>query len=230
MKVITLFMTEWKPEPKSIRLNEAAESANPELVDGCTIVFPDIVLIGPVGAGKSALAPLLAQQLCLPHTSLDQVGERYYQECGIGQAVFKHLTEEQGFLAAYRQWWPALAHATESFLAEHGRGVVDLGAGHSHYEDPVLFERVRRALTCCTNVLLLLLPCADLDRSVRLIRERSVAQRGWDWMADGYDFLAHWVKDPCNHELATLTIYTEGSTPAQTCAEILKRIQPIKPL
>jgi chloramphenicol 3-O-phosphotransferase len=71
-----------------------------------------------------------------------------------------------------------------------------------------------------------LLPSPDLDRSVRTLRERSVADRGADWIADGYDFMEHWVKDSCNHGLATLTVYTEGRTPEETCTEISRQLRP----
>ena len=125
----------------------------------------------------------------------------------------------------YRQWWPALAHATERVLAEHRPGILDLGAGHSHYEDDHLFARVRRVLAPCPNVVLPL-PSSDLDRSVCILRERGLAERGGDWIADGYDFVEHWVKDSCNHDLATLTVYTEGRTPQETCAEIERQLQP----
>jgi hypothetical protein len=32
------------------------------------------------------------------------------------------------------------------------------------------------------------------------------------------------VKHPSNHELATITVYTEGKTPEATCQEILSRL------
>jgi hypothetical protein len=184
---------------------------------------PELILIGPTGAGKSTLGLLLADRLKLPSISMDGIAEPYYNECNFGIAVFQKLRAEQGFLATHRQWEPVRVHAIERVLSECGRVVLDLGAGHTHYEDPMMFDRVKQAISSCPNIILLL-PCADLDRSVCSLKERCIAERGVDWVQDGYDFIEHWVKDSCNHDLATMTIFTEGKTPMETCEEILKRI------
>jgi Shikimate kinase len=184
---------------------------------------PEAIIIGPTGAGKSTVGLLLADRLNLPSVSMDGVAEPYYNECNFGIAVFQRLRAEQGFLTTHRQWEAVRAHATERVIAECGRVVIDLGAGHTHYEDSMMFDRVRRAIEPCPNVILLL-PSADLDRSVCLLRERCRSDRGSDWIHDSYDFIEHWVKDSCNHDLATLTVFTEGKTPAETCAEIIDRI------
>jgi hypothetical protein len=182
--------------------------------------YPEVVLIGPAGAGKTTVSELLAARLQLPCICLDEIAEKYYAEAGFGHEVQQRLMKEIGFAAMYRQLAPALAHATVRMLEDHDRGVMDLGAGHSHFADAALFERVRRALAPCPNVVLLL-PNPDLDRSVQLLRQRSLAERGWDWNAEGYDYIEHWTKDACNHTLATLTIYTEGRTPQETCEELV---------
>lgn len=182
-----------------------------------------IVLIGPAGAGKTTQSELLAQRLGLPNICLDEIAEEYYKVCGFGHDVIRRLIKEQGFLATYRQHGVGMAYASERMLAEYPTGVLDFGAGHSHFQDDELFARVQRALIGCKNVVLLL-PSRDLDRSVHLLRERSKAERGWDWSADGYDFIEHWVKDRCNHDLATVTVYTEGKAPVETCDEIVKAL------
>jgi energy-coupling factor transporter ATP-binding protein EcfA2 len=189
-----------------------------------TSKIPAAILIGPTGAGKSTVGLSLADRLNPPSVSMDGVAEPYYNECNFGIAVFQSLRAEQGFLKTHRQWEPVRVHAVERVIAEYERVVLDLGSGHTHYEDPALFDRVRRAISQCPNVVLLL-PSADLDRSVRiLLRERCLSERGTDWIRDGYDFIEHWVKDSCNHDLATLTIFTEGKTPMETCQEIIDRM------
>ena len=64
-------------------------------------------------------------------------------------------------------------------------------------------------------------PCYSTTRSVASTAVGLLVED-----ADGYDFVEHWVKDSCNHDLATLTVYTEGRTPQETCAEIERQLQP----
>ncbi|AFY96449.1 shikimate kinase [Chamaesiphon minutus] len=194
-----------------------------DLVEPIALAAPASILIGPTGAGKSTIGLLLSKRLNLPSVSMDGIAEPYYNECNFGIAVFQQLRAEQGFLATHRQWEPVRVYAVERVMSECGRVVLDLGAGHTHYENPVMFDRVKQAISSCPNVILLL-PCADLDRSVRILKERCMSERGSDWIKDGYDFIAHWVKDSCNHDLATMTIFTEGKTPMETCEEIIDRM------
>src|SRR5918994_620823 len=45
-----------------------------------TLVIPPVVLIGPVGVGKSTIAGLLAARMGWPHVSMDAVCSGYYAE------------------------------------------------------------------------------------------------------------------------------------------------------
>jgi shikimate kinase len=49
-------------------------------VDICTSLAPEVILIGPTGAGKSTVGLLLADRLNLPSVSMDGVAEPYYNE------------------------------------------------------------------------------------------------------------------------------------------------------
>src|SRR5262249_37439970 len=126
------------------------------------------------------------------------------------------------FLAMYRRFWHCLAYAAERVVADHQDCIISFGAGHSHYEDPTLFARVRQALAPFANVILLM-PSADVDKSIETLKARNRERGRPDWVFGGYDFVEHWVKDPCNHELATMTIYTDNKSAEQTCDEIVQR-------
>ena len=183
----------------------------------------NIILIGPVGAGKSTQGKLVAEALNMQSISLDEIADKYYEEYGFGMSKFGEVYKKSGFLEAYRQWWSALAFAAKRVTTDYTNCVIDYGAGHSHYENTNLFESVSESLAHVSNVILLL-PSSDLDKSISILRQRSIEQRKRDWIHDGYDFMEHWVKDDCNHLLSTATIYTEGKEPEQTRDEILKII------
>ena len=148
----------------------------------------DIILIGPIGAGKSTVGTLLAEALRLPQVRMDEVRRQYYAEIGYTRAQEDQLRETGGFEAVYWYWKPFEVHAVQRVLADHRNCVIDFGAGHSVYEDPRLFERARRALAPYRNVILLL-PSPDPDESVRVLRERSRAEEAGGEALAQCDFL-----------------------------------------
>lgn len=186
----------------------------------------EVVLFGPVCTGKSTLVPLVAERLDRPCVDLDDVAEPYYEEVGKGRAALWEIGAARGDLGAYRWWQEGHPHAVRRVLADHPGAVVALGAGHTVYEQAEFFDEVRALLSPATGrFAILVLPCADLDRSLALLRERSVAERdGMDWVMDGVDILANWVKGPQNRELAQLTVFTEGRTPADVADEIVAAV------
>jgi shikimate kinase len=183
----------------------------------------EVVLIGPVGAGKSTQGELLSKALGLPHVDLDHIAVPYYEAAGFPIPELDRRLAEN-FLSAYRWAWSALVFALERVVDDRRDCVISLGAGHTHYEDPDLLARARAALAPFANVVLLL-PSPDLQRSFDVLKTRSIEQRKMDWVFDGYDFFQHWVFDPCNAELATTTIYTDGKTPEETRDDILAVIR-----
>ena len=183
-----------------------------------------IIFIGSVCAGKSTQGKLVAEATDKRSIALDDIANKYYESIGFKRSQFEKIRQENGFLEAYRQLKPYEAYAAKQVLSDYPNCVIDFGAGHSYYEDRSLFESVKKAMSEYSNVIFLL-PSPDLDRSVVVLRQKSIQQRGKNWIYDGCDFIEHWVKGNCNHYLATLTIYTEDKTPEETRDEILQKIE-----
>ena len=182
------------------------------------------VLFGPVCAGKSTLLAPLAAALGRPAVDLDDVAEPYYEEVGRGRAALWEVGAREGDLGAYRWWQAGHPHAVERALVEHDGAVLALGGGHTVFEDPADAARVRDALE--GRLRILLLPSPDHDESVRIIRARLADGRdGQDWVLDGVDVLAEWVKGPQNHALAELTLHTEGRRPDDLVAEVVALVE-----
>jgi shikimate kinase len=186
-----------------------------------------IILIGPMSAGKSTIGALLAEKLACPRYSLDDLRWDYYKEIGYDESSADRIRQTEGMTGLLQYWKPFEAHAVVRILAEYRSGVIDFGAGHSVYEDEVLFSRVQQALAPNPFVILLL-PSSDPDESVEILNKRFVemlALEGIEADSRTLEVNEHFVKHPSNQLLAKITVYTKGKTPDETCAEILQQIQ-----
>jgi shikimate kinase len=171
-----------------------------------------ILLIGPIGAGKSTIAALLSQRLQLPRYSLDDLRFEYYKEIGYSEETAARIQEREGFYGLYQYWKPFEIHALERVLSDHPTNcVIDLGAGHSVYEDDAYFLRAQQALAPFRHVILLL-PSPDKADSLRILKERTGGL-----VSRGFDFDAHFLYHHSNYDLATGIVYTKGKTPEETC-------------
>lgn len=87
-------------------------------------------------------------------------------ELGYHHEHANRLHAEGGCRAKYDCWKPFEAHAVEPLLSDYSRCAFDFGAGHSVFEDPVLFARVERLLAEFKYVILLLpLPDPGSERT-----------------------------------------------------------------
>ena len=178
----------------------------------------DIVLIGPQSAGKSTVGKLLANRLGLTQCSMDEQRWNYYKEIGYDEVLAKQKRESEGAWGIIKYWKPFEAYAVERLLSEHTNCVIDFGAGHSVYDDVLLFQRVERALSLYPNVVLLL-PSPDLNESLQIRNERN--QHLPDDIRNTNEYF---VKHPANYKLSKFTVYTKAKTPQETCNDILRLV------
>lgn len=184
----------------------------------------EIVLIGPVGAGKTTVAELLARRYGVPSVRLDRLSRRYYAEIGFDAEKAERLRRAGELLELYRYTKPFEVHAVERVLASHRNCVFDFGAGHA-VQDGELFERVRRALDPYDHVVLLL-PSPDAAESVRVLKERERRRpRPRKFLDHEFDFVAHWVEHPASREVAKLVVYTRAETPEVVAGEIAQQVR-----
>ncbi|UUV18111.1 hypothetical protein NRK67_12535 [Fusobacteria bacterium ZRK30] len=66
----------------------------------------DIILIGPVGAGKSTIGKLLSEKLDIPQASLDDIRWKIYKGSGYDFELAYEIMKREGFLGIYRYWKP----------------------------------------------------------------------------------------------------------------------------
>lgn len=186
-----------------------------------------IILIGPIRAGKSTVAKLLAEKLRLPNLSLDEERWKYYEEIGYSNTEATRIAKsEAGMVGLIEYWKPFEAHMVERVLSDHRGHVIDFGAGHSVYEDEGLFSRVQSALAPYPNVILLM-PSPDLEESVSILNERFrtlLMEEVGEVDPRLLEMNEQLIRHPSNYILARMVIYTNDRTPDETCAEILQRL------
>ena len=173
-----------------------------------------IILIGPMGAGKTTIGGLLADTLAMPRLEMEELRWKYYKEIGYSDEKANRWHREGGIEAVLRYWKPFEAYAVERLLVDRPLAVIAFGAGHSVFEDETLFGRVRIALDPFLNVVLLL-PSPDIEESLRILEEREPG---------GAEMNEHFLQHPSNFTLAKLTVYTKEKTPEDARDEILRLI------
>jgi shikimate kinase len=174
-----------------------------------------VVLIGPVAVGKSTIGVALAALLGIPFVDLDDVAADHYAEVGQGIDQLIEQAKAHGFIEAHRWWQPARVHAVRRVLEGDDPSVIAFGAGHSHFEDQRWFAEVSSLLAGAFVVFLL--PEADVDTSVALLRQRCVVERGedQDWLFGDIDFIGDWVVSEQNRALADAVVYVGGRSVAE---------------
>lgn len=166
-----------------------------------------IILIGPMGTGKSTIARLLAGKIeNAQRLAIDSRGQ------------FEELYKKEKSFHNFKNFEFVLTGTILSSLKSPC--VIDFGAGHSIYEDPILKGKMKEICSQFKNIVLLL-PSQDNEYSRRVLLERRNIKPGSHKDKDNW----HFITAPNNYEIATHIVYEEGKSPEDISKEILNLVK-----
>jgi len=176
----------------------------------------EVILIGPIGVGKSTVAELLSIRTGLPRRSMDVMRWKYFDEIGYDWGLAKQHHINGGFWGLYNYWKPFEAYAVKRLLDEFHECIFDFGGSQSVYEDDALFAQVRAVLEPYAHIVLLT-PAPDQEESIRILHARN------SYASDDQRIVnEHFIRHHSNYDLAKHIIHTKDKDPDQICAEVYK--------
>lgn len=178
-----------------------------------------IILIGPMKAGKTTVAKLLAERLNRPFISLDRLERKYTAAVGFDEETAAMIQSREGDWAwcSYRRQF--FADAVVRFLTEHLIGVLELGGGHPIAPDDEQQTRIAQALAPFPHVILLL-PMPDRAEALQILRERQKPEH----VVEG-DWNEEFLRDDTFVRLAKHVVYTVDKSPVEICDEIIAQLE-----
>ncbi|QUE76459.1 shikimate kinase AroK [Stutzerimonas stutzeri] len=171
--------------------------------------MPNIILVGPMGAGKSTIGRLLAKELRLPFRDSDREIE---QRTGASIPLIFDVEGEQGFREREHTAIKELCRMRGVVLATGGGAVL-------RPENRQMLRAGGRVIYLCTSVE------QQLDRTSR-DRNRPLLQT-----SNPREILTGLmaVRDPLYREVADLIIQTDERPPRLVVAQILEQLESLAP-
>ncbi|WP_455204094.1 hypothetical protein [Kaarinaea lacus] len=169
-----------------------------------------IILMGPIGAGKSTQAKLLSQALGQPRCCYDEVKGGYRTQVGFCHKTAQAIEKEQGFYAMISYMNEFKSQMLAPLIEDHPGHIIDLGGGAQCFDEPHQIERAMQAFTAVSEIFLLL-PSKDLATNINTL----------PGLKEDYPINAYLIMHPTNQLFAKKTVYTLGKMPEDTMQEII---------
>ena len=183
-----------------------------------------IILMGPIGVGKTTIGRLLADRLGVPLCSFDDVRSIYYEKVGYDKSLASSIVaSEQGVRGLLRYAEPYDVQIIKLLLADFQRGIIDFGASNSVYDDKDLLAQVEHALEPYPNVILLV-PSRDKKESAEILKIRltkMLTEAGRPFTDELFELNHYFIQHLSNYQLAKRVIYTKGKSPEVIQDEIV---------
>jgi len=125
-----------------------------------------IVLMGPIGVGKTTQAKLLSKTLDAPVCTYDEVKYQYRKNVGFEQKIAESIYENEGLYAMLCYMNEFKSQILEPIINDHPGHIIDLGAAAHSFDEPHQVDRARQAFELVKNIFLLL-PSKDAATNIK---------------------------------------------------------------
>jgi shikimate kinase len=184
-----------------------------------------IIIIGPMHAGKSTIANLLAKKLSLPETSVDAIALEYYIKHGINQKKMEEVMKSDNFHDYVDYMRPYELSAVLDMVNDFPDTIISFGAGHSYFMQKKDIEQILSIKKQTPNIFLLL-PSKDKEETRKILELRMNEDRKGKMSDERLhtrnEVNTSFINSESNFLLADRIIYTDGKTPEQCCEEIIE--------
>ena len=177
----------------------------------------DVMLIGPLLAGKTSVALYLSATLGLPNYPLDKLKWYYRLKNGYNLARGVHIRQSAGFGAhlEYARRFFSLSDLADC-LARFRGGIIDFGASHSVFDDPEQLAAAKAILSLFRNVMLVM-PSPDINEAAEILGERIRNRYRFSDLSDAIiesyvEMNRRFIVSESNRCLARYCIYTREKT------------------
>jgi shikimate kinase len=183
---------------------------------GTIAIVTHVVLIGPIGVGKSSVAPVVGRALGRPIIELDELRSDVYATLGYDNAKADELYRLGGIEGLMSYWKPFELELVEHAVALEPGAVLDFGAGHSHFDDEEQFRRASAALA--GHYVVLLLPSLDVEESERILDARQPSEH----RAASRELNATFLSSRSNALLADRVLITGDRSPEDIATDLVQ--------
>ena len=180
-----------------------------------------ILLIGPMGVGKTSAAKAISSTLGMDYIDVDEQRWDYFsQQPDYDGLIVKKLFDESKGVEAFRYMKPFEARYVIDILSKFPCSVFDFGAGYSVYQNMELFEQVRTAFSKHNHIVFLRYSDDPIE-SLEALRKRHVDIPKELYYALNREF----IESPCNEILSTYIIDTKNKAIQEIIDCVLNKVQ-----
>ena len=172
-----------------------------------------IVLMGPIGVGKTTQAKLLSRALDAPVCTYDEVKYEYRKNVGFEQEVAKSINEREGFYAMLCYMNEFKAKILQPIINDHPGHIIDLGGGAQCFDET---HQVKLALNAFEKIedVFLLTPSESVVTS----------QNSLSHLKEKYPINDYLIEHDTNKILAKKVVYTLDKKPNKVLSEIISQL------